>query len=247
MTPHPTSTERRPTGFRPKHLLPNGITTISVVLGFLSILASAAGQYHRAVLMLFAAGVCDLLDGRLARLLDAGSAFGGELDSLADAVAFGVAPAVLAWFAFLRPLGAVGIGVAIIYLLAGIGRLARFNLDHSKRSTFFGAPIPVGAGYVLTFVLLRDVAPVAWLAVGMLLAAGLMISTLKVPNFKDRERSLPLVMLPVPLVAFSVFLARPSTVTWHVFNTINFALVGLNYRMLARRPELKVVVKDKAA
>lgn len=237
-----------PAQIQPKHVLPNLITTVSVVLGFLVVVESAAGHFGRAVLMVFAAGICDLLDGRLARWLDAGTAFGGELDSLADAIAFGVAPAVMAWFAFLRPLGMPGLIVALVYLLAGVFRLARFNLDKGKKSTFYGIPIPVAAGYIVSFVLLRDEVSPWWLAFGVLCTAATMISTIKVPNFKDRDRTLPMWLLPVPIVLFAVFIARPGVMVWHAWNLFNCVLVAMNYRMFARSaPELKAVARDRAA
>ncbi|MSP59409.1 MAG: CDP-diacylglycerol--serine O-phosphatidyltransferase [Myxococcales bacterium] len=224
--------------FRPKHLLPNAITATSVVLGFLCILSAADGHHERGVMLLFFAGVCDLLDGRLARWLDAGTAFGGELDTLSDAVSFGVAPVVLVYFADLRPLGLAGILGCIVYLLAGVFRLARFNLDKIKRPTFFGLPIPLGAAYMVTFVMLRDQVSPWWILGGVLATAAAMISTVKVPNFKDRERTLPWPLIPLMFLFFGVFLWRPNAWTWHAWDALNWILVAANYRMLSRRARL---------
>ena len=230
--------------FRAKHLLPNAITFLSVVCGFLAVNAAAAGDFRRAVILIFVAGICDLLDGRVARLLDAGTPFGGELDSLCDAISFGIVPATVVYLAVLAPLGPVGAAVSVVYLVAGLFRLARFNLDKQKRSTFYGIPIPIGAGYMMSFVVLRDEVSPWWIVLGVLWTAGMMVSTVKVPNFKDRERTLPMVFLPIMIALFTLFLARPSAWTWHAWNGLNFLLVGLNYRMFARRPELRAVPSE---
>lgn len=227
------------TAFRPKHLLPNAVTAASLVLGYLVILAAAEGQFGRAAVLCFAAALCDTLDGRLARLLDAGTAFGGELDSLCDASSFGVAPAVLIYFAALKPLGLLGTVVAVIYLCAGVGRLARFNLDKSKKPHFQGLPIPAGAAYVISFVLIRDVVSPWWIAVGVVIIALLMISSVKVPSLAGGRESLPLWLMPIGIGLFAVFIYRSSAWTWHAWNTFNLAVLAANYvhsHRLARRP-----------
>ena len=220
-------------------MLPNAITLGNIALGLLGILAATEGRFLRACVMLTAAAICDLVDGRLARVLDATSKFGGELDSLSDMVSFGLAPAVLLYLAVLKELGWLGAAIAAAYVLTGAIRLARFNVDTNELSqhTFQGCPIPVAAGYLVSFVIVRQMLPVWLIAVGTLWVAGCMVSTLKVP--KLRRGQLPLVMLFIGLGSFLWFLARPSALTWHVWNGWNVVLIASNYVMLHRRGHLK--------
>jgi CDP-diacylglycerol--serine O-phosphatidyltransferase len=162
--------------------------------------------YERAILLIFAACVFDLLDGRLARLGGKESPFGREFDSLADIISFGMAPAMLMAKAVLFPLDELvnGLGwvLACIYVLCGALRLARFNClaiastkSSSKDAThdFRGIPIPMAAGFIasLTFLLINmyenEGELGAWiyvLAGAMLGISVLMISDVSYPSFK---------------------------------------------------------------
>jgi CDP-diacylglycerol--serine O-phosphatidyltransferase len=222
-----------------KHLVPNAVTLANIAFGFLGIAAAADGHYERACVLLFLAALCDLADGRLARLLNASSKFGMELDSLSDVVSFGIAPAVLLYLSVLRPLGYLGQAIAIAYVLCGALRLARFNLDQGDlgKVTFLGCPIPVAAGYILSFVLVRSFIPLWALAVGSALAALSMVSTLKVPKF--RKGGLPIVMLLVGLGTFVAFLVRPSALTWHLWNGWNVVMVVAHYLQLGKQGHLR--------
>src|SRR3954471_9614371 len=145
-----------------KHLIPNAVTLANIALGFLGIVAAARGQFERSVVLLFAAALCDLADGKLARALNATSKFGMELDSLSDMVSFGLAPSVLAYMAVLHKLGTLGLAIAIVYPLCGAIRLARYNSEVSGigKVPFLGVPIPIAASCVWSRVLVRDGLPV---------------------------------------------------------------------------------------
>jgi CDP-diacylglycerol--serine O-phosphatidyltransferase len=229
-----------------KHLIPNGVTLANITLGFLAIVAAARGQFERSVVLLFAAALCDLADGKLARALDATSKFGMELDSLSDMVSFGLAPAVLAYLAVLHKLGDLGLAIAIVYPLCGAIRLARFNSDVSGigKVTFLGCPIPIAASYLMSMVLVRDGLPVWAIAAGTVVVAGAMVSTLKVPKFRKGE-GLPTWTMFVGLASFIVFLARPQALTWHVWNGWNVLLIVANYVQLARRGHLQAAKKER--
>ncbi|HEY4184215.1 MAG TPA: CDP-diacylglycerol--serine O-phosphatidyltransferase [Polyangia bacterium] len=218
-----------------KHVIPNAITLANISCGFLGILAAAAGQFQRAVMFLFVGALFDLADGRVARLLGATSNFGKELDSLSDMVSFGVAPAVLVYLAVLERLGLPGLILAMIFPLAGAVRLARYNIDTKELShvTFEGLPIPIAASYVWSFVMVRDALPVWLIGAGVLLAAALMVSTLKIPKF--RRGGLPVPLMFVGVAAFTAFLAHPTALTWHLWNGFNVVLLGLNYALLSRQ------------
>ncbi|MFI5288739.1 MAG: CDP-diacylglycerol--serine O-phosphatidyltransferase [Polyangia bacterium] len=225
---------------RAKHLIPNAVTLANIAFGFLGIVAAAEGRFERSVVLLFCAALCDLCDGKLARLLKASSKFGMELDSLSDVVSFGIAPAVLIYLAVLERLGALGAAIAVVYALCGALRLARYNTDSGPLSevTFLGAPIPIAAGYIMSFVMVRNALPVWLVAGGTLWVAGCMVSTLKVPKFRSGS-GLPSLMLLVGMVTFVVFLARPSAITWHLWNGWNVVLIVANYVYLGRRGHLE--------
>jgi len=224
---------------RAKHLVPNAITLANIALGFMSVVAAAQGRFSRACALVFFAAMCDMADGKLARLLEATSRFGTELDSLSDAVSFGLAPAFLVYFAALERLGGLGQAVAILYVLCGALRLARFNVETRAISkvTFLGCPIPAAAGYLVSMVLVREsLAP--WIVAAVTSAAALaMVSTLKVPKFS--RGGAPGFMLYVGLALFAALLARPSAWTWHLWNGWNAVMLVVNYVLLSRRGHLK--------
>jgi len=221
---------------RAKHLVPNAVTLANIAFGFLGIVAAAEGHFERACVLLFIAALCDLADGQLARLLNASSKFGMELDSLSDVVSFGIAPAVLVYLSVLRDLGWPGAVIAAAYVLCGALRLARYNVDTKPISqlTFLGCPIPIACGYIISMVMVRESLPGWGIAVGTGLVAFSMVSTLKVPKFR-RGAGLPLPMMLVGLALFSVFLWRHDALTWHLWNGWNVVLIVSNYIMLWRK------------
>jgi CDP-diacylglycerol--serine O-phosphatidyltransferase len=223
-----------------KHLIPNVVTLTNIAFGFLCMVASARGQFERAVIFAFWAAMCDLADGRLARWLDASTNFGMELDSLSDMVSFGIAPALLVYLSVLHQLGWIGIVVAVLYPLCGAVRLARYNSDKSAigKVTFLGCPIPIAASYLWSMVLVRDQLNVWLIAAGTLVVAGAMVSTLKVPKFRKGE-GLPAWMMLLGLAAFIAFLLHPSALTWHVWNGWNVVLIVCNYIALGRSGHLE--------
>jgi CDP-diacylglycerol--serine O-phosphatidyltransferase len=229
-----------------KHVVPNAITLGNMSFGFMAIVAAAAGQFERAVIYLFLAVICDTLDGRVARMMKATSQFGAELDSLSDAVSFGVAPAVLVYLALLHPLGWLGQAVAGLYLVCAALRLARFNVDSGplSKATFHGVPTPAAAGYMMTFVLLRHQATPLMVAAGVGALALFMISTLKVP--KLGRHGMPGWLLVGEAVTFLAFLYRPSMLTWHIWNGWNWTLVGINYLRLHKLGLLQPPAKGDA-
>jgi CDP-diacylglycerol--serine O-phosphatidyltransferase len=155
--------------------------------------------YEYAILLIFGSCLFDLLDGRLARLGGQESPFGQEFDSLADIISFGMAPAMLLSKAVLFPLGNIGWAIALLYLVCGAMRLARFNCLASipkkpgASTDFRGLPIPMAAGFIasLTFLLIdlykNDHELGFWkyvLGGAMLGLSLLMISDIRYPSFK---------------------------------------------------------------
>ncbi len=173
-------------------ILPSLVTVVSLFAGFLSIISSIKGNYEQAVKYIALAFIFDGLDGRLARKLNAASPFGREFDSLCDAVAFGVAPAILIWhWIFRSTFDEFGVLLAFLFVAASVTRLARFNIrtGSEPKSYFEGLPVPAAAACVSALVYsLPDAETTHLYAVCvsllMLLLSGLMVSTFKFTSFK---------------------------------------------------------------
>jgi CDP-diacylglycerol--serine O-phosphatidyltransferase len=154
-----TPSERRRLRFRNiplRVVLPNLVTLLALSMGLTAIRFAVEGHFEKAVTAVMAAAVLDGLDGRLARALKGTSRFGAELDSLADFVDFGVAPALLLYFWALHEIKGLGWFAALVFAIAAALRLARFNVmseDPARpawHSDFFvGMPAPAGAVTVL--------------------------------------------------------------------------------------------------
>jgi len=200
------------------YLLPSLFTTANIALGFYAILqvmqgsASEFWHFDNAAKAIGIAVAADGLDGRIARMTHTESDFGRELDSLADVITFGVAPALTAWFWGFRLLPDVstvdphsklvqlGVIACFLFLMAGASRLARFNIQVNPQPSnpgrpgkkyFVGMPIPAGAGVIAAVVHFAGGEPIfeQWMAVIWLVlvvaAAFLMVSTWRFYNFKD--------------------------------------------------------------
>lgn len=137
-------------------LAPNAVTALALCSGLTGIRFAIGGEWERAVLMVLLAGVLDGIDGRVARMLRGESRFGAELDSLSDAISFGVSPALIMYLWALLNEPRVGWIVSLIYAVFTALRLARFNaridvVDQPHKSAGFltGIPAPAGAGLAM--------------------------------------------------------------------------------------------------
>ncbi len=139
----------------PASLLPNALTILGVCLGLSSIKFALDLNYEMAVITIGLAAILDTLDGRVARLVNATSKVGKELDSLTDVISFGVAPSFIMYFWSINEIGKFGWLLVLVYTVCCALRLARFNLtkiheDESWKINFFeGVPSPAAAGLVL--------------------------------------------------------------------------------------------------
>jgi len=200
------------------YLLPSLFTTANIAAGYYAISQIIQGTVAEPWHFDFAAKAIgfavafDGLDGRIARMTNTSSEFGRELDSLADVITFGLAPALLAWrwgFHALPPMAnmdwrtklvQLGVIVSFVFLMAGASRLARFNIQVNPQPSnpgrpgkkyFVGMPIPAGAGVIAAFVHFWSGEPIEiwWLALFWLLLVAacsfLMVSTWRFYNFKD--------------------------------------------------------------
>jgi CDP-diacylglycerol---serine O-phosphatidyltransferase len=240
----PRSPDRRPR--RAAYALPTLFTAGNTFLGFYAVLevfqgalqmlgdaTRAAHHFQTAAIAIGAAVFLDGLDGRIARMTNTVSDFGREMDSLADVITFGIAPAVLAFAwgvefvnpsldrATLENLHRAGYFVSFIFLLCGAARLARFNIQKNPmpknpgrkdRKYFVGLPIPAAAAIVAAVVYASDSEPLrswissaAWLALLGLLSF-LMVSTWRYPSFKDLSLTQPRSPLTVVVLGSLIYL-----------------------------------------
>jgi len=192
---------RRETSYRPSnplhfrrgmYLLPSAITIGNMFCGYAAMVYAMRGDLDTAAPFIGIAVVLDMLDGRIARMTNTSSAFGLELDSLADIISFGVAPAVLALEWGLGDLGRVGWAAGFIYLTAAALRLARFNMQTatSDKRYFVGMPSPPAAGVIAASVYawpypLEGYPQAAVGLVIVLVPAVLMVSTIRFRSFKN--------------------------------------------------------------
>ena len=197
------------------YVLPTLFTLGNIFCGYLSIDSAVNHKFDQAAMLLFLAGVLDGLDGRVARLTGTTSAFGEQLDSLADVISFGVAPAFLVYLWALSDFGRLGLFVSFLFVVCGACRLARFNVQvHIVDKRFFvGLPIPSAAGalagliWVLPDPLPSREAKAIFLVVTFILS-WLMVSTLRYRSFKDVNDKSRRPAYVVPLLALIlVFLA----------------------------------------
>jgi CDP-diacylglycerol--serine O-phosphatidyltransferase len=133
-------------------ILPNGATLASLFFGVFAIVASSRSEFDTAARCIVAAGICDALDGRIARATGTGSRFGSELDSLVDAISFGLAPALIMYFAVLNRNGWDWI-FAFLFAACAVIRLARFNVEQAGRAKkyFHGLPSPAAGMTLATY------------------------------------------------------------------------------------------------
>jgi len=166
--------------------LPNILTVSNLFLGVLAIILAFQGDHYvdYAAITVIIGMLADGLDGRVARMLNAQSEFGKELDSLSDVITFGVAPAFIMYVVVLQDFNLLGIFVTAIFPICGALRLARFNVQAGVPGYFIGLPITAAGGVLATLALYHQVFNPILLAVSMLLLAFLMVSKVKYPNFK---------------------------------------------------------------
>ena len=191
--------EDRPNRFRRGvFLLPSLFTVANLFCGYACVVYSTRSDFDTAALFIGIAMVLDTLDGFFARLTNSSSAFGVELDSLADVVSFGLAPAILAFTWGLWPLERLGWAAGFLYVTAAAMRLARFNVQSSTttgstdKRYFVGMPSPAAAGVIASTVYLYPYGlqePRAALpALAMVLVPGfLMVSTIRFRSVKAMD------------------------------------------------------------
>jgi CDP-diacylglycerol---serine O-phosphatidyltransferase len=264
----PDANEPKKRRFQPipvRILIPNLVTLLALCLGLTAIRLAIEGRFEHAVYAILFAAVLDGIDGNLARYLKGTSRFGAELDSLADFVNFGCVPALVLYFWQLKELKGIGWVVCLVFAIAMVLRLARFNVmldDPSrpdwKKGFFVGMPAPMGAACVLLplYGVLAGVPTFTGLPTAILIytliIAFLTISTVPTISSKrlvariDRRHVLPLFVLAVLLTGL---------LATHTFETLVVIILGylaslpygvMRYRALDRAWEAEQAAKANA-
>ncbi len=230
-------------------ILPSGLTLANLFCGIFAIVSATRGQFDFAGLLIVLGGVADALDGRVARATGSGSRFGSELDSLVDLITFGVAPAMIMYFAVLNREGWEWL-IVFLYVTCAAIRLARFNVEQAGRAKryFHGLPSPAAGMTLATYywfsqsplyndTILGDLPWHFWLRFLMLALAFLMISNVSypaVPNIGYKSLSQILGGLVVVGVIVGMIVLRkqfyfPALVMYVLYGvgkTVLFGFIG---------------------
>jgi CDP-diacylglycerol---serine O-phosphatidyltransferase len=220
---------RTPRRRRPINVLASALTTMGLYCGIRAMFSSIDGEFEVAALFILGAIIFDSLDGTVAKLTKSTSEFGKELDSLCDLVSFGAAPAVLIYTAYLHDAQSMGGKAAsffaVIYVICGALRLARYNVYQSEmRAYFVGLPIPAAAATIATFVSFTHnlgLSVANWVLCPLTLGlAYLMVSSFRYP--KDKMKSLVL----APRSAFRWLVSFAFCVAvFHIVSQYSLAIV----------------------
>jgi CDP-diacylglycerol--serine O-phosphatidyltransferase len=213
------------------YVLPNAITLAALFSGFYAIVMSMNGRFELACVAIFCAAVLDSLDGRVARMTNAQSAFGEQMDSLSDMVSFGAAPALIVYIWAFKDMGKLGWIPSFVYISGAALRLARFNVNIGivDKRFFQGLPSPAAAAIVIGMIWAFDDAGikqatampwVVWTAFGMTLFAGLsMVTNAPFYSFKvvGARRTVPFVVLVAIALAIVLISQNPPLGLFAIF------------------------------
>ncbi len=239
------------------YVLPNLFTTASLFAGFFAIVSAIDGHFVNAALAILASLVFDGLDGKVARATGTVSRFGVEYDSLADLVAFGTAPAILAYQWALKPMGRLGWLAAFLFVACGALRLARFNVQVEEVGTkhFVGLPIPAAASMIATLVLFLNelgmVGPVnLWPVVALVFVLSfLMVSNIHYLSFKELglAKLKSFNWLVAGLLCFTLVAIEPYVMSFIIMAA--YLVMGpFGARLMARRRQAEALkAKEKPA
>ncbi|MCH5323371.1 MAG: CDP-diacylglycerol--serine O-phosphatidyltransferase [Helicobacter sp.] len=238
----------------PLYILPNLFTGASIYLGVLSIIFAYAERFELACWLILLCLIFDGLDGRVARLTGTASKFGVEFDSLADVVAFGVAPALILFFYSGFNYGKVGVLVCGLYTTLGAVRLARFNVTSSQNepNVFIGLPIPSAAVFIVSWLLLMMkisedypeilLDSIHWISnflmFGSLAVALLMVSNIRYPSFKTinfKGMSFSKILICLLIVLAVLFLFPVYMIVCLITLYVIFGPLRAGYYILKRK------------
>ena len=217
-------------------ILPNMTTLIALCTGLTAIRFALMENYEFAVIAIIIAAILDAMDGRLARLLGTSTHFGAELDSLADIVSFGVAPAVVLYVSALHQWKGFGWAIALFFVICQALRLARFNVDNIKtetkpawtRSYFTGVPAPTGALLVLlameaSFAIELPLANIPALNAFLLVTVGLLMIS-RIPTFSLKGQQIPRHRVLPLMVVVGIIITAMINAPWYTL-----VIAGIGY------------------
>lgn len=239
------------------YLLPNLLTTTSLFFGFYSIVASYQGEFKKAAVAIIISGVFDMIDGKVARMTGTTTRFGVEYDSLADLIAFGVAPGFLAFTWALVPFGRYGWLAGFLYVTCTALRLARFNVqvETVEKSKFKGIPSPGAAGMIATTVLIyyhlggNGTTKHVTLLLMIYSLAFLMVSNISYRSSKalDLSKRKPFSLLVIAVLMMMLIVAEPQILLFSI--SLAYVLSGpleLLYNLIRRRFRRKAPAEGEA-
>ncbi|MBT8449936.1 MAG: phosphatidylcholine/phosphatidylserine synthase [Gammaproteobacteria bacterium] len=246
-------------------LVPNIMTLCALAAGLSSIQFAIDGSWEKAAIAIVFAGLFDVLDGASARLLNATSEFGAQLDSLSDFLAFGIAPSVVLYLWILEESGKIGWIAMLVFAVATAMRLARFNVSTKAspkiwaKGFFEGVPAPGGAGLALLPLFVWLIDPDYFeqfnamnIVVGLwvLFCAGMMVS--RIPTWSSKMIHVPKKMAMPALTIAGLIIAALIQAPWISLSIISIMYLGTipfsikHYKKLARENEQKVDLTDLA-
>jgi len=223
MSEQPQLSKRR----RGIYLLPNLFTTAAMFAGFYAVTAAINHRFELAAIAVFVSMVLDGMDGRVARMTNTQSEFGGEYDSMSDLISFGVAPAVLIYIWSLSEMGKLGWVAAFVHCAGGALRLARFNtqIGTADKRYFQGLASPAAAAIIAGFVWLAmdqgwDGQALSYVSSVLAITTGLlMVSNIRYYSFKDIDLRgrMPFVKAILVMLAFAVIFTHPPVTLFVIF------------------------------
>lgn len=253
--------ERRIRNIRIKkgiYVLPNLFTTASLFMGFYSIIASIQEKFFLAAIAILASLVFDGLDGRIARMTNSTSRFGAEYDSLADLIAFGVAPSLLAYIWAMSFYGKLGWMAGFMFVACGALRLARYNIQIGliDSKVFNGLPIPAAAAVIATTVMFFDFMGVEgtfhnpYMLIFVVVLSLLMVSNIKYYSGKDMKllARMPFMTFLIVVGILLIIIYKPEVMIFVIM--LGYAISGplwwlfkLFKKLRGKSPEKDIIPK----
>ena len=217
-------------GLQLNYLWPNLLTTGGLFAGYYAIVSAMNSNFTQAAVSIFVAMLLDGLDGRIARLTNSSSEFGSQYDSLADAVSFGVAPALVSLSWALHSLGKIGWAISFVYVAAATLRLARFNCKLDKENPtseyFTGLPSPSAACSIAGLIWVMDyfnIQPDFYITLAssifVVIIGLLMVSNVPYYSFKELnvKRTIPFLVLFIIAVTYAFIATNPAICLFAIF------------------------------
>ena len=224
------SAQKLPNKITLTRILPTLLTIAGLSISFHAIKFVLNGHVGKALLAMFAAIICDMLDGRVARILNVSSKIGAELDSLSDMVSFGVVPTVISYFTYLNLFPRVGWLACTFFVICGALRLAKFNVNSTEipQKYFEGIPIPAAAAVSQLPILFMNTffnnptmtKPIAILGILLMIFLSIMmVSKVPTPSMKNFKISKGVLTLSV--LTFTLLTALFINYTWQLGLLLN--------------------------